>query len=522
MKKLSLCMIVKNEEKNLPVCLKHIKKAVDEIIIVDTGSTDHTVEVAKKIGAKVYSFEWCDDFSAARNESLKHATGDYIIWLDADDRMRKAEVKKLIKLKKRFPAKKNVAYVLKIINVRESFVESCYQMRIFPNLPELRFEGMVHEQISFAALRLGLKTEFVDIEILHLGYSTPERNKQKAERNLHLLLKELKRRSNCWITHFFLGQTYKFLKERKKAILHYKKAMVSECRETNKFIYIAAGINLASLLKEEGEKEEALKILLKLTEEFPENDVVKFFLGQFYLFENDYERALNVLIAVNPKNLHLVVVPIPYKLIKFKYYFGLATCYENLGYLKLARDAYEKSLKFFEDNKDSQFLARLGIFYFKIRDFDKAKEFLNKAISIAHNGLKASLHHLLGQILMKIGERQEAKEHFEAALPYISDGKVLPGLMLAYLYVEECELEKCIEVTEKIMRALKMPVNLILNNFLDLIALYVQIGAVCKERKQKEEMFWSLKIAQKLSNYWQVFSEHLSKNTDINNRLNYE
>src|SRR4051794_40673333 len=83
--KLSLCMIVKNESKHLANCLESVEGVVDEIIIVDTGSTDDTVEIAKSYGAKVYHYEWNDNFSDARNESIKYATGDWILVLDADE-----------------------------------------------------------------------------------------------------------------------------------------------------------------------------------------------------------------------------------------------------------------------------------------------------------------------------------------------------------------------------------------------------------------------------------------------------
>ena len=78
-------MIVKNEQENLPTCLASVEGIFDEIIVVDTGSTDRTKEIACEFGAKVFDFEWVDSFAAARNEVLAHATGDYAFWLDADD-----------------------------------------------------------------------------------------------------------------------------------------------------------------------------------------------------------------------------------------------------------------------------------------------------------------------------------------------------------------------------------------------------------------------------------------------------
>ncbi|MCH8018826.1 glycosyltransferase family 2 protein, partial [candidate division KSB1 bacterium] len=84
---LSLCMIVKNEEEYLQECLESIEDVVDEIIVVDTGSTDRTVEIARQFDAEVHHIPWNDDFAAARNESIKHASGDWILQLDADERL---------------------------------------------------------------------------------------------------------------------------------------------------------------------------------------------------------------------------------------------------------------------------------------------------------------------------------------------------------------------------------------------------------------------------------------------------
>jgi glycosyltransferase involved in cell wall biosynthesis len=88
-------MIVRNEEDHLAKCLASVRGLFDELIIVDMGSTDRTTEIAREFGAKVFDFVWIDDFAAARNEALSHATGDYAFWLDADDVIEPAEREKL-------------------------------------------------------------------------------------------------------------------------------------------------------------------------------------------------------------------------------------------------------------------------------------------------------------------------------------------------------------------------------------------------------------------------------------------
>src|SRR5690625_4051411 len=95
----SLCMIVKNEASNIARCLRSIHQLVDEIVIVDTGSTDATKAVCEQLTDQVFDFEWVDDFSAARNFSFTQATGDFILWLDADDELSTSDQRKFRQLK---------------------------------------------------------------------------------------------------------------------------------------------------------------------------------------------------------------------------------------------------------------------------------------------------------------------------------------------------------------------------------------------------------------------------------------
>src|SRR5262249_22351850 len=112
--RLSLTMIVKNEESNLPDCLQSVADLVDELIIVDTGSSDRTKEAAVRFGAKIYDFTWVDSLAAAGNESLRHATGEWIFWMDADDRLDAANREKLRSLLNNFPGDQ-MGFVMKCL-----------------------------------------------------------------------------------------------------------------------------------------------------------------------------------------------------------------------------------------------------------------------------------------------------------------------------------------------------------------------------------------------------------------------
>ena len=159
---ISLCMITKNEEHFLEQCLNSVKDLVDEIIIVDTGSTDQTKEIAKKFTNKIYDFEWCDDFSAARNESLKHAVKDWILILDADEQLDPEGIKNL---KSSLLKEENVAYSLPQLHYTNKFLNHpdyvnidhpqfkgfyvTNVIRLFRKSSNIYFEHCVHETIRY-------------------------------------------------------------------------------------------------------------------------------------------------------------------------------------------------------------------------------------------------------------------------------------------------------------------------------------------------------------------------------------
>ena len=202
-------MITKNEEKFLENCINSVKGIVDEIIVVDTGSTDKTKEIAKKFGAKIFDFKWIDDFSAARNESIRYATKDWILMLDADEVIEKEDLKKIKDAIEN--AEGIVGFALEQRSYINNFFEgavknnsdfesvkdypfyiSNFLVRLFRNKTGLYFRHKVHELIEDSIEEKGLKYRKLDIVLHHFGSLKDEKLvSERVNQYSKIILKQL-------------------------------------------------------------------------------------------------------------------------------------------------------------------------------------------------------------------------------------------------------------------------------------------------------------------------------------------
>ncbi len=195
---LSVCLIVKNEEKFLDQCLKSIRGLAQQIIVVDTGSTDRTVEIAREHGAEIHSFTWCNDFAAARNAALEHAVGDWILMLDADEELPAEQHARLAADLKKSDA---LGLRLPLVNLEHEAEGQNFVPRLFHNAPGIFYTGRVHEQIFPSLVPLskswGLTLDFGTAQLLHHGYTRElVRDRKKIERNLELLRQAIAENAN--------------------------------------------------------------------------------------------------------------------------------------------------------------------------------------------------------------------------------------------------------------------------------------------------------------------------------------
>lgn len=232
---ISACTIVKNEAANMRQWLDGVKPFADEIIVVDTGSDDDTVAIAETGGAQVVHFPWRNDFSAAKNFAIEQTKGDWIVFLDADEYFPPVEVKKVRPLIEHYHPHWEVAgLMMRMDNIdkdsRQNMGTSFYQIRVFRHVPWLRYEGRVHEYLkNFRPLRK-VKMQFVpDIVIYHTGYSL-NLAKQKAERNLAMILDNQTKYGEKPLDDVHLADCYYSLKNWQQVVKYARRAIKNKIK----------------------------------------------------------------------------------------------------------------------------------------------------------------------------------------------------------------------------------------------------------------------------------------------------
>jgi tetratricopeptide (TPR) repeat protein len=298
-------MIVKNEARVLRQCLESARPWVDEIIVVDTGSTDETATIAREFEARVIAWPWRDDFAAARNESLRHATGDWILVLDADEALVEGAGLRL-RAACEGPAD-IVAYCIKIVCPREGdggLTRLNWFPRLFRNLPGVRFEGVIHEQVVGSLDGHG-RIERADVEVLHEGYTrAAEEMTAKAERNRKLLLRQLRADATYAPGWFQLAETYVLLGRPDEAIDAYRRCLrlLESSRLTLPPGVVAVALqNLGATLIGRGQREQGIRMIETALVVAPDMAPAHVHLGHAALIEGrgaDAERHFEQALAI--------------------------------------------------------------------------------------------------------------------------------------------------------------------------------------------------------------------------------
>lgn len=348
---ISVCIIAKNEENHIEECCRHLQPYGFEIVLVDTGSTDHTVELARKYTDNIYHFDWCNDFSVAKNYAMQKASHDWILSLDCDEYIESLDVNILQQCMEQHP--RSAGRIL----IRNRFTENgqtAYeQARVsrFVNRTYFQFEGAVHEQlvlkpISSDKTSVGNSSDDVSsvskhvynapITVLHVGYDGSEEEIQaKSRRNIALLERELELQGADPYLYFQLGQSYRKLHDYEKALSYLDAGLAMDVNPDLDYVQTMVesyGYTLLDLNR----KQEALN-LLSVYDEFSRRADFVFLMGLIYMNNGLFQEAVQEFqksttmeeFAVDGVN-------------SYKAFYNIGVIYECTGHADKAREAYGK------------------------------------------------------------------------------------------------------------------------------------------------------------------------------------
>jgi len=366
--KISACTIAKNEALNIGKSIESYKDYVDEIIIVDTGSIDETVEIASKLGAKVLNFEWKNDFAAAKNFALNNATGDWIVFLDADEWFKDDTAKNLQKVIEKTTKSNYKAAACRIINysTETEIMETGTTIRIFKNESSIRFTRAIHEVLFDSNINKALPGLYTDeLSINHSGYMK-EILEKKARRNKALLDKNYAL-GNATPIDYFYG-----MRENLKSDTVLAEHFFKLIENTKDYDEAVSSFNVGSSIDENK---------IKLVNFLPEN----------YSF--DYRvRLLENIEVRNPKNP------------TFKFYEYML--FENIDKKRAIKALYD-AIEYEKDYEKNN-VANTNPFYMK----------------------RSNANSIIGEYELLINDRIKALEHFSSAIKYdYQNTDALKGLL---------------------------------------------------------------------------------------------
>ncbi|HEY3424757.1 MAG TPA: glycosyltransferase [Negativicutes bacterium] len=305
---ISLCIITKNEEHCLARCLDSVQKLVDEMIVVDTGSADNTVEIAAEHGASVFFFSWMDDFAAARNYAISKAYGNWILVLDADEVLAPLSRQELLEFIEQSPAEGYYFRICSYLDHGHEIIED-YVVRLFKNTAAYRFVGAIHEQIA-GSIQSGNVNQgliFAPFTIQHYGYLRKEmEDKHKFDRNTTVILKALLESPHDPFLHYCLGIEHLQKKDFQQAGQLFQKTLTL-LRGTEG--YIPQVLTALLLVQLTGPADaDAEELFCKAIQALPDNGDIYYLYGVWLMRQKKFLDAAEVLKAAIGKNREMIEV----------------------------------------------------------------------------------------------------------------------------------------------------------------------------------------------------------------------
>ncbi len=405
---ISLCAIAKDEEQFIAEMIESVKPLVSEIILVDTGSSDRTVEIVEEMGGRVFHRLWDDDFSAPRNLSIEQASGDWILVLDADEMIDESDHEKIRRLIQD-PSK---AYLLTQRHYSDDHRLSSFEpakgefphwekhylgyfesslCRLFPRRPEIEYRGRIHELVEHSIHEVGdVELLMSGIRIHHYGH-TPEVKKKKKKGNLYtpLGIKKTEEQPTTWKGYYELGVEHNCNDRREESAAAFTKAV-----ELNPD-YVPSWVNFGYVLTELGRYKEALDALAKALELEPENPEAHCNMGVMYMRTESHimaESHLRRAISLKPDYVNA--------------YSNLGLTLFKLGDVQGAAKIFQQAYQLAPRN--ITLLTRFAFSLIEVGIIEEATVVLEEAMKINEND--EGVWYCLSQAYQKLNQPDRARE----------------------------------------------------------------------------------------------------------------
>ena len=334
MQPISVCIIAKNEESRIEHCLLSVKPYDFEIVVVDTGSTDRTKEIAARYADKVLDFTWCDDFSAARNFSIAQAANDWILTIDCDEYLENINLADIGELLAQHLTSvgmiiRNNPYTLQgVRSIMSERIGRLFKRRY------CHYEGSIHEQVTMLD---GSEPDTFPIPLTfyHEGYVAESEKRMRAARNLEMLLHDLELKGPNPYIYYQLGQNYISLNDLEKAAYYHKLGLELNADPNSAFVQSMTetyGYCLIELAKYD------LALALKNKyRQFSHHADFVYMMGVIYMKKNMWEKAIKefekatTLTSYSRKGVN-----------SYRAYYNIGSIYETLGDKEKAKEYYQK------------------------------------------------------------------------------------------------------------------------------------------------------------------------------------
>ncbi len=499
---ISLCMIVKNEEENLDRCLISARDVVDEIIIVDTGSTDRTIEIAESYGAKVFNHPWEGSFSKARNYSLKYATCDWILYLDADEELNKEDAPRLKEIAENSDECQVASFIIKN-KYKDSTQEGFAQMvRFFKNFSGIHYKGIVHNAIQYRG-----KCLYSTITIIHHGYNlSEEKMEEKFLRTSTLLKKQIETDPHIPVPYMYIGIAYMDRRYYDHAITNSKKAisLAEENGFNNKDFLVSYYIVSAAYFELNEFKDSELYALKAV--ELDNNFLYVYCLSAlacYNLKEYDkfmktsenylstWSRITNTYSSKSDSPLHqpledkeLEAEPqsnVIYHTIghKWKIHLLRGFCYLSSNKTESGNLEIDKAMN--ESSDLEECLTLLGNYYLDSNNIEKIENTYKKLLSINEKSVKALFN--LGHVKFRKGDMSETLSFWRRAIEIAPDSFDI-RLLICKINIAQENLEEVITDCDQLLQVLNMPRNVTINSLIDLTKLFDSINDELRKRDE--------------------------------------